>query len=197
MNDLQNITSTCGISMYADATHLSSPMSYLNDINVELMPEFVKIYDWLQANELSLNILKTEYMVTGTAKMFTQMGSIPKLKSGSSYLKRVVKTTSLGLIIDDNLRWKDHIDYICSKTKRNVGIISRTKGVISTGSSIRLYKSLVEPYFRYGNTVWGLCYDNLIDKLQLLQKRVARIITDTSYDIANHPLLLLNRTWMA
>ena len=153
MNDLQNITSTCGISMYADATHLSSLMSYPNDINVELIPEFVKIYDWLEANKLTLNILKTEYMVTGTAKMLTQMGSIPKMKTGSSYLKRVVKTRSLGLIIDDNLRWKDHIDYICSKTKRNVGIISRTKGVISTGSSIRLYKSLVEPYFRYGNTV--------------------------------------------
>ena len=169
MNDLQNITSTCDISMYADDTHLSSTMSYPNDINVELIPEFVKICDWLQVNKLSLNILKTDYMVTGTEKMLTQLGSIPKIKIGSSYLKRVVKTKSLGMIIDDNLRWKEHIDYICSKTKRSIGIISRTKGVIPTGSSIQLYKSLVEPYFRYGNTVWGLCNDNLIDKLQLLQ----------------------------
>ena len=59
MNDLQNITSTCDISMYADDTHLSSAMSFPNDINVELIPEFVKICDWLQANKLSLNILKT------------------------------------------------------------------------------------------------------------------------------------------
>ena len=190
INDLQNITSTCDISMYTDDTHLSSAMSYPNDINVKLIPAFGKICDWLQANELSLNILKTEYMVIGTEQMLTQMGSISKIKIGSSYLKRVVKTKSLALIIDDNLRWEEHIDYICSKTKRSIGIISRTKGVIPTGSSIQLYKSLVEPCFRYGNTVWGLCNDNLIDKLQLLQNRVVRLITDTSYDSADHPLLL-------
>ena len=71
MNDLQNITSTCDISMYADDTHLSSKMSYPKNINVELIPEFVKICDWLQANKLNLNILKTEYMVIGTEQMLT------------------------------------------------------------------------------------------------------------------------------
>ena len=182
--------------MYADDTHLSSAMSYPNDINIELIPEFVKICDWLQANKLSSNILKTEYMVIRTEQMLTQIGSIPKIKIGRSYLKRVVKTKSLGMIIDDNLRWEELIDYICSKTKRSIGIISRTKGVIPTGSSIQLYKSLVEPYFRYGNTVWGLCNDNLIDKLQLLQNRVVRIITDTSYDSADHPLLLTELEWL-
>ena len=68
--------------------------------------------------------------------------------------------------------------------------------MIPTGSSIQLYKSLVEPYFRYGNTVWGLCNDNLIDKLQLLQNRVVRIITDISYDSADHPLLLTELGWL-
>ena len=121
--------------------------------NVELIPEFLKICDWLQAYKLSLNILKTEYMVIGTEQMLIQMGSIPRIKLGNSYLKRVVKTKSLWLIIDDNLRWEEHIVYMCSKTKRSTGIIKRTKGVIPTGSSIQLYKSLVEPYFRYDNTV--------------------------------------------
>ena len=45
MNDLQNTTSTYDISMNPDDTHLSSAMSYPNDINVELIPEFVKICD--------------------------------------------------------------------------------------------------------------------------------------------------------
>ena len=47
-------------------THLSSAMNYRNDINFKLIPEFVKICHWLQANKLSLTILKTEYMVIGT-----------------------------------------------------------------------------------------------------------------------------------
>ena len=51
MNDLQNITSICDISMYAYDTHLSSARSCPNDINVELIPEFVKVCIWLQANK--------------------------------------------------------------------------------------------------------------------------------------------------
>ena len=123
-----------------------------------------------------MKILETGHKIIGTEQV-TQMESIPKLKISNSYLKRVVK--------------RKHIDYICSKTKRNIGIISRTQGVMPTGSSVQLYKSLLEPYFRYGiNTVWELCNDNLIDKLQLLQNRVAIIITCRSCDIVDHPLLL-------
>ena len=54
----------------------------------------------------------------------------------------------------------------------------------------------MEPSVRYGNTVWGLCNDNLINKLQLLQSRVVRIITDTNYDSADHPLLLTELGWL-
>ena len=91
MNDLQNITCTCDISMYADDTHLSSAMSYPNDKNAELIPLFVKVCDCSQANKLSLNILKTEYMAIATEQMLNQIGSMRKIKIDSSYLKRVLK----------------------------------------------------------------------------------------------------------
>ena len=43
---------------------------------------------------------------------------------------------------------------------------------------------------RYGNTIWGFCDNNLIDKLQCLQNRVCRIITGIGYENADHPSLL-------
>ena len=190
MNALQQVTDNCDISMYADDTHLSAALKGSSDISIEIIPDFLKICDWLQANKLSLNILKTEYMIIGTEKSLIQLGPIPKIKVGNRYLDRVTKTKSLGLIIDDNLHWGDHIDYVCSKVKRYIGIIERTKDCLPRSSSIQLYRSLVEPYFRYRNTVWGLCNTTLIDKLQMLQNRIARIVTGTSYDSADHPLLL-------
>ena len=62
---------------------------------------------------------------------------------------------SLGLIKYDNLKWDDHIQSICSKVRRNIGLIEHIGHCIPKRSSILLYKSLVEPYFRYVNTVWG------------------------------------------
>ena len=199
VNDLHDVTRSCDLSMYADDTHITSALKKSSDLelNTEILPEFIKICDWLQANKLSLNVVKTEYMIIGTEQSIIQLGWIPKIKVVNTYLKKVNKTKSLGLIIDDNLKWDDHIQYICSKVRRNIGLIEHIKHCISKRSSILLYKSLVEPYFRYGNTVWGLCNSILIDKLQTLQNRTARIVTDTSYDEADHPVLLRELGWLS
>ena len=125
-------------------------------------------------------------MIIGTEQSLVQLGLIPNIKIKDSYLRRVEKSKALGLIIDDNLRWNHHIDYICSKVKRNNGVIGRTRGCIPKRSTLQLYYSLVDPYFRYRNTIWGFCDNNLIEKLQSLQNRVCRIITGTSYENADH-----------
>ena len=44
-----------------------------------------------------------------------------------------------------------------------------------------LYKSVVEPYFRFCCPVWGSCGVTALSKLQTLQNRAARIVTDSSY----------------
>ena len=169
--------------MYADDTHLTSALKKSSDLNTEILPEFIKICDWLQTNSLTLNVVKTEQMITGTEQSIIQSGFILKIKVVNTFLKRVNKTKSLGLIIDNNLKWDDRIQHISSKVKGNIGLMEHIKHFIPKKSSILLYKSLVEPYFRYGNSI-------LIDKLQTLQNRIARIVTDTSYDEVDHPVLL-------
>ena len=56
-----------------------------------------------------------------------------------------------------------------------------------------LHKTLTEPYFRYGNTVWDQCHQTLLDRLQSMQNRAARIITGISYEDADHPSILCRR----
>ena len=53
-------------------------------------------------------------------------------------------------------------------------------------TSIALYKSLVEPYFRYCNAIWGQCGKSYINKLQTFHNRAARIVTRGSYEDAYH-----------
>ena len=55
--------------------------------------------------------------MTGTEQFIIQLGLIPKIKVANTYLKKVKKTKSIGLIIDDNLKWDDHIQYICREYK--------------------------------------------------------------------------------
>ena len=55
---------------------------------------------------------------------------------------------------------------------------------------ILLYRTLVEPYLRYCNTTWGCCEVTLLNRLQALQNRAARVIKGLQYDEADHPKIL-------
>ena len=83
VNDLQDLTRSCDLSMYADDPHLTSALKKSSDVNTEILPEFIKICDWLQANKFSLNVVKTEYMIIGAEQSIIQLGLIPKIKVGN------------------------------------------------------------------------------------------------------------------
>ena len=55
---------------------------------------------------------------------------------------------------------------------------------------ILLYRTLVEPYLRYCNTTWGYCGATLLNRLQALKNRAARVIKGLQYDEADYPKIL-------
>ena len=103
----------------------------------------------------------------------------------------------MGVIVDQNLSWDSHIEYISKKSKRNIGILRRLGNTVPQYSLITLYKTLIEPYFRNCSTVWGYCSDSLIQKLQTLQNGAVRIVTSSKYETVNHPQLLKDLEWLS
>ena len=143
ISELPNFVKDSNISMYADDTGLSSKISNALEINSELLPDFLKVCDWLKANQLSLNIVKTEYMIIGTSQKLTQLGTITKIKVNNTLLKRVPYTKSLGLIIDETLSWANHIEHISVKIKRGIGVLKQAKPFISKHLLTTLYITIL------------------------------------------------------
>ena len=52
-----------------------------------------------------------------------------------------------------------------------------------------MYKGIVEPHFNYCCSVWGSCGTTRLNKLQKLQNRAARIVTDSDFDASTAPLI--------
>ena len=46
-----------------------------------------------------------------------------------------------------------------------------------------IYNALVQPYFDYCSTLWDNCGGGRKNKLQRLQNRAARVITESTFDI--------------
>ena len=70
-------------------------------------------------------------------------------------LETVSKTKFLGVVIDDQLNWKQHILYTSKKIAKAIGVISIARRVFNKITLTNLYYAFVYPYLIYGNIVWG------------------------------------------
>ena len=97
INDLPTCVENWHITMYADDTSSSAKVNDVKDIGM------IKICDWLRANKLSLNVLKTELMLLGTIRNIRKLGSLLAIRIDSHLIRTVYKSRYLELIVDNKL----------------------------------------------------------------------------------------------
>ena len=89
-------------------------------------------------------------------------------------LKHTDEAKYLGVNISSNLDWSSHIKKTILKSNRTLGFVKRN--LKSAPESIRgiAYKSLVRPQLEYCASVWDPHQHNLIQQLEMVQRRAAR-----------------------
>ena len=87
MNDLPSCVENGHITMYADDTSASSSIKSCNDIEVNVIPNLISICDWLKANKLSLNAIKTEFMLIGSAYNNRKFANLPAIRLDNTLIK--------------------------------------------------------------------------------------------------------------
>jgi hypothetical protein len=88
----------------------------------------------------------------------------------------------LGVMIDTNLRWKEHVNYLNKKIKRSIGLLSKIRYYVDLSCLTKLYRTLIYPFLIYGVVAWGNTYQTIINPLFILQKKVVRIMTFSRFD---------------
>jgi hypothetical protein len=117
INDLPNCLSYTQPRMYADDTNLSFASDSIDVI----------------AYKLTLNKSKSEFMLIGSRQRLRTFEKSPSLVINGASLKRVSNCKSLGVTIDENLSWSEHIDRLCKKIASGIGAIKRTRTLFPTG----------------------------------------------------------------
>ena len=56
----------------------------------------------------------------------------------------------LGVLIDENLSWKNHLDCVITKISKTIGMIAKLRHFVPSSVLTNIYKSLVLPYLTYG-----------------------------------------------
>ena len=89
---------------------------------------------------------------------------------------RVHSSKFLGIIIDDNLNWKPHIQLVKSKLSKTLSIFYKASKLINYEGMLTLYCSLFLPYITYCCEIWGNTYATNVNCIYVIRKKVVRII---------------------
>ena len=169
INDIQNCSNLTSIILFADDTSISHSHKCLKTLNKTIQSELNKISNWLIVNKLSINTLKTKFMVFRSSKK--KQNYNVTISINDKKIEQVKKTTFLGVIIDEYLTWNDHLSLIHNKLLRSAAIISKSRHYLNIKARKLLYYALVYPYLIYSNIIWGSTYKKRILRLINIKKK--------------------------
>ncbi|CAG5110753.1 Protein of unknown function [Cotesia congregata] len=91
-------------------------------------------------------------------------------------ISEVEKTKYLGIIIDENLTFKDNANEIINKMARKLNVMYRLGNVISSYSKNLIYKTIIAPYIDYCSSVMINFSLADMDRIQKIQNRAMRLV---------------------
>ena len=152
--------------------------------------ELSHLNDWFCANKLSLNTDKTKYVLFHKAKSKDNLPLVlPDLFINDVKIKSENSMKFLGVMIDENVTWKTHVELVENKISKSVGILFKASRSLNSKSLRSIYFALVHPYINYANIAWASTNKTYLKRILGKQKQAARIISSDDISILSRFLM--------
>ena len=129
-----------------------------SEIDREVKDDLNQVVQWMEStcSRLILNQSKTKSMLFGSWQNLAKSLNYC-IRLYRKTLERVAKFSHLGVVLDENLSWKDHVEYVSSKVSRRLGLLSRIQSCLMLEASKQAYTSLLQPsLLRRGKSQQGV-----------------------------------------
>ena len=173
-NIFQNDLTYCvdsNLNMYADDHQFYSADNTVTNVYNSLLANAESASGWYKANFLKGNLDKYQTMTLGSKQNPDNNLNIDNYEvKSANYLKL------LGVSIDNNLRFEEHINNICKKSNQRIGVLMRLKNMIPTVTKLQLYKAAILPHLTYCHLTWHFCRASDTRKIERVQEKALRAV---------------------
>ena len=97
-------------------------------------------------------------------------------------IKKVYNYKYLGVIIDDNLNWSEHIKTLKNKLLKTIGVLYKTRYYLNEKSLFLIFNSLFISHIKYGLLCWGRANAGKINEIDKLINRALRCMYFKKWD---------------
>ena len=107
---------------------------------------------------------------------------LPDLFINNVKIKSENSLKFLGVMTDENLTWKTHIELVENKISKSIGILFKASPSLNSKCKQSIYFALVHLYINYANIVWARINKTYVNRILGKQKQAAKIMS--SYGIS-------------
>ena len=164
---MPNVAKHLKFYLFADDTIIYYDSETLDDVIKKVNKELKNIKRWLDANTLSLNISKTNFII-----FHPSASPVPTnicFAIGKKHVSRVKYIKFLGVLLDEHLGRKYHIAELSKKLAKTCGIFFKVRYLLPTATLITLYNALFLSFLHYSIVAWGQTFNSYIEPLFKLQ----------------------------
>ena len=175
LNDLFFLSEFTDLCNFADDTTFYACDMDLNSLIKRLEHDSFLAIEWFENNNMKLNQDKCHLLVSGykNENVWANIGNEKIWESSKQKL--------LGLDIDRNLNFNEHVSSLCRKAGNKLSVLARLSNFMSFKQSCILLKNFVESQFGYCPFIWMFHSRRVNNKINHLNKRSFRIVYKYSY----------------
>ena len=166
--------------IFADDTGIFCHSHDLNSLIVKAKIVLKHIMEWFKLNKLTLNISKTCFIIFRSNR-YNSINIPDSITYDNITIFRESQAKYLGLILDEHLNWNAHITDLCNKLKRLFPTFYNIRSYLNEDHIKTLYYSMIHSRINYSCIVYGLTSNENLNKLQILQNKLLKVILKKPY----------------
>ena len=148
INDHFLFLEKASISNFADDNTIYSCTKNLQTVLKNLKHDMINVSKWFKVNLMKANPKKFQFMILGKGTRQTITLNINNIK-----IREFQNVEILGLIIDNRLTFKDHINMLCRKANYKLHALRRIRKYLTPEKSKLLYNNFINNQFYYASII--------------------------------------------
>ena len=153
---------------YADDNTIYAVERNLDDLLKTLEQETTLILNWFKVNEMKSNDDKCHLIVCNQKD-----ASITHV---SENIEERISVELLGVNIDTNLNFNEHVTNLCKKANQKLHALARISKYLNEDKLKILMKTFIQSQFNYSPLVWKFHSRTLNNKINRLHERALRVV---------------------
>lgn len=168
------------LCLYADDSNLKISSMSLEEIELISYIELENVNNFFKKHNLAINENKTKIVTFKTEQ--DKKSENLSIKFNNYNIENETHINFLGMKLDQNLNWNEHVNKILKKIHSGIYALSKMAFVCNTKTLKMIYFAYIHSHISFGICLFGSASQCKMNKILVLQKKALRIILNLKYN---------------